>query len=274
MSKTNWYFAHDGDVGGPVSVSELRELAASGKLLPSDRVRKEDMDRWVKARAVKGLFAPAAADGDAGFDFFGGGQPLAAATEEPVESFNPAFDFFGGASQPPVPLPARKSNPPRKRPSSPELPSAAGSFQITAPAASPVSYADFNGDVPMAAPVLDEEVSFAADVPMATPVSEVGMTPPVTELSGPEVTLQGDGTAALSGATVVLSLSGGWLVARGGEQETYLRLSRLDVMALRERAGLGLVLSVHASGQTVAVQCDGDIEVARAFVQRVLDATG
>src|SRR5436190_13729112 len=106
MSRTKWYVDHAGQVSGPVSVSELRHLAASGQLLPTDRVRKEDMNRWVKARAVKGLFAPAAAEattapapepaeGDTVFDFFGAGRPPASEPQPvPAESFNPAFDFF------------------------------------------------------------------------------------------------------------------------------------------------------------------------------------
>src|SRR4051812_18187878 len=109
MSRTSWYYDHDGQVVGPVSVSELRHLAASGGLLPTDRVRKGDMDRWVKARAVKGLFAPAGAgaapgpavpadppEGDTVFDFLGAGPPPAAEAEPaPAAEFLPEFDFFG-----------------------------------------------------------------------------------------------------------------------------------------------------------------------------------
>jgi hypothetical protein len=289
MAKTQWYFDHDGEVGGPISVSELRELAGNGQLLPTDRVRKEDMDRWVKARAVKGLFAPSAdvasglTDSDMAFNFFGVRSAAVTAPEEPTESFNPAFDFFGGASVPPAEQPpARKSTPPRKRLSSPDLPPVnaesadanAGSFQITTPMEPTNGYADVHTDVPMAAPVLDDEVIFAADVPMATPASEVDMTPPVTMLVGPEVLVSAGGMASPTGATVELTLSGGWLVVRSGELETYLRLSRLDAVALRERPGVGLVLSVHAGEQMVAVQCVGDTEPARAFVRWVLAAAG
>jgi hypothetical protein len=307
MSKTHWYYDHDGHVGGPITVSELRQLAASGELLPTDRVRKEGMERWVKARAVKGLFAPPAsaaeiprapepADGDTIFDFFGAWPPAPAAEPEaaPTESFNPAFDFFGGQSQSATsqpaeiemysvaPAPSRKSTPPRKRPTSPELPPVApesfpadaGAFHLTAPVDNPVPYAGFLADVPMAVPIMDDEVSFAADVPMATPASEIGMTPPVTELTGPEIALQPDGTATPTGGTVTLSVSGRWLAARVGDQETYLRLDRLDVVALRERSGVGLVLSVHAGGQSVEVRCDRDADAARAFLRRVLEVAG
>src|SRR5436305_1610265 len=113
MSRSKWYYDHDGRTGGPVSVSQLRELAATGELRPTDRIRKEDMDRWVKARAVKGLFTteePSSlepAGGDTSFDFFGVG-PLETASE-PANEFHPAFDFFGAPATIPESRPARKS---------------------------------------------------------------------------------------------------------------------------------------------------------------------
>jgi hypothetical protein len=235
------------------------------------------------------------------FDFFGAGRPPASEPEPaPAEAFNPAFDFFGGASQSSTPPPAevelssaapaatRQSTSPRKSKSVPpaasftteSFPAAAplaapedgGSFRITAAVASPsesrdedpIPYADFHADVPMAAPVFDEEVPFAA------PASAVG----IAVLTGPEVALQPDGSAAPTGGTAALSLDGGWLVARGGGEETYLRLGRLEAVALRDRPGAGLVLSVHAGGQAVAVRCDEDAEPARAFLRRVLAAAG
>jgi hypothetical protein len=299
MSPTRWFYDHDGQVSGPVSVSELRHLAASGGLLPTDHVRKEDMERWVKARAVKGLFAPAAAEaatapatepteGDTVFDFFGTGPPPAPEAEPEEEPLNPAFDFFGTTSfsasrapaevelHSPAPPLTRKPTPPRKSkivppPASPApepSPADSGSFSFTAPAAVEETPVAFTADVPMATPVLDEEVPFAA------PASGVGLALPPLQLAGDEVVLQPDGTAAVTGVTLELSVSGGWLTARGGGQETHLRLGRLDAVTLRERLGAGLVLSLHAGGQTVAVRCDGDAEPARAFVRRLLDAAG
>jgi len=54
MSK--WYYSREGQVYGPISSKELRELAASGQLSPDDLVRREDMQEWRKASSVKALF--------------------------------------------------------------------------------------------------------------------------------------------------------------------------------------------------------------------------
>ena len=54
---TDWYYSRGGQQHGPVSVSELKQLAASGKLLPSDLVWKDGMDEWAPASKVKGLFS-------------------------------------------------------------------------------------------------------------------------------------------------------------------------------------------------------------------------
>src|SRR4051812_49445132 len=134
MSRTSWYYDHDGRVVGPISVSELRHLAASGQLLPTDRVRKGDMDRWVKARAVKGLFAPAAAEaatgpavtadppeGDTVFDFLGAAPPPAAEAEPAPAAFHPEFDFFGGG--PPAPPAEVELHSPAPPPAAPKSPS-------------------------------------------------------------------------------------------------------------------------------------------------------
>jgi hypothetical protein len=121
----------------------------------------------------------------------------------------------------------------------------------------------------LAAPVGDDD-----EVPFADPASAVGKARPVTDLSGPEVTLHPDGTATPTDRTIELSVTGGWLACRGGEQETYWRLSRVDAVTLRERPPAGLVLSAHAGYQAVAVQCDGDTPAVRSFLRRLLDAAG
>jgi hypothetical protein len=285
MAQSMWFYDHEGQVGGPVSVSELRQLASEGRLQPNDRVRKEDMERWVKARVVKGLFTPPDAPPlaeaepigtDSMFDFFGGGPPIAA--PEAANEFHPAFDFFGAPAGPPAvpevvapsPPPARQSKPPRK--SKPDLPP-----PVELPPVEEDS-AVFQLTVPMAAPV-EESIPFA-DVPMAMPASDVGITPPplTAELTGPEVALQPDGTARPTGAVVELSVTGDWLLAKsaapdGRTAETYLRLAALTAATLRDR-GAGMVLSFHAGGESVAVECEGDAEPAKAFLRRVLDATG
>jgi len=123
---------------------------------------------------------------------------------------------------------------------------------------------------------------FDADVPMETPVVDEQAPPPpsaAVDLTGPELALQPDGTARPTGGVVELSLAGGWLLARsaapdGSTAEMHLRLSRLDAAVLRHRPGAGTVLSFHVGPQTVAVQCTEVAEQARAFLRRVLDTVG
>jgi len=54
-----WYFAQQGQRVGPVSSTQLKELAASGRLQPSDLVWKEGMAQWAAASEIKGLFPTA-----------------------------------------------------------------------------------------------------------------------------------------------------------------------------------------------------------------------
>lgn len=51
-----WYYSTGGATNGPVTVAELKELARSGRLAPTDMVRRDDMDKWHPAAKVKGLF--------------------------------------------------------------------------------------------------------------------------------------------------------------------------------------------------------------------------
>jgi hypothetical protein len=53
---SDYYFTKDGKQYGPVSAVQLRKLADTGRLQPTDKVRKEGMDGWVAAAIVKGLF--------------------------------------------------------------------------------------------------------------------------------------------------------------------------------------------------------------------------
>lgn len=52
-----WYYVLGGKEHGPVAAAELRRLATAGKLAPTDMVRREDMEKWLTAAQVKGLFA-------------------------------------------------------------------------------------------------------------------------------------------------------------------------------------------------------------------------
>jgi hypothetical protein len=56
-----WYYNRGGATVGPVSAPDLKQLASSGQLVPTDLVWKEGMRDWVPAEQLKGLFvAPAA----------------------------------------------------------------------------------------------------------------------------------------------------------------------------------------------------------------------
>lgn len=50
-----WFYQSSGEQHGPISSSELKQLAASGKLLPVDQVKKGGMEKWQPASRVKGL---------------------------------------------------------------------------------------------------------------------------------------------------------------------------------------------------------------------------
>jgi antitoxin component YwqK of YwqJK toxin-antitoxin module len=53
-----WYIVHDQQKAGPFSPTQLRQLASSGQLVPTDHVWKEGMASWVSASKISGLFAP------------------------------------------------------------------------------------------------------------------------------------------------------------------------------------------------------------------------
>jgi TM2 domain-containing membrane protein YozV len=52
---SEWYYSHNGERHGPVSTSQLKELAAGGRLRPEDLVWKDGMETWAPAGKVKGL---------------------------------------------------------------------------------------------------------------------------------------------------------------------------------------------------------------------------
>jgi hypothetical protein len=56
-----WYYQQNGQKHGPISGASLKQLAAAGKLQPTDLIWKEGMAKWVSARSVKGLFPAAPA---------------------------------------------------------------------------------------------------------------------------------------------------------------------------------------------------------------------
>lgn len=55
---TEWRYAKSGQQHGPVSAADLKALAKSGEILPTDMIWKEGMDEWKQAGSLKGLFPP------------------------------------------------------------------------------------------------------------------------------------------------------------------------------------------------------------------------
>ncbi len=51
----DWYCRIDETTHGPLTGAELQRLAKSGKLRPTDTVKKSDAGKWIPASAVKGL---------------------------------------------------------------------------------------------------------------------------------------------------------------------------------------------------------------------------
>lgn len=56
----DWYYSIGGQKSGPVSAAQLKGLAESGDLKPTDLVWRDGMGQWAVAKAVRGLFATAA----------------------------------------------------------------------------------------------------------------------------------------------------------------------------------------------------------------------
>lgn len=51
-----WYYTNNGQQKGPVTDVELKQLAVSGNLIPTDQVWKDGMSAWTNAVNLKGLF--------------------------------------------------------------------------------------------------------------------------------------------------------------------------------------------------------------------------
>ncbi len=58
---TQWFYSFDGEMmRGPCTSLEMKNLAATGKILPTSRVKRKGRAKTVLARNVKGLFVPTA----------------------------------------------------------------------------------------------------------------------------------------------------------------------------------------------------------------------
>jgi hypothetical protein len=56
MAEVQWYYARSDQQFGPVSASELKQLADAGQLAPNDLLWREGMDAWTTAINLRGLF--------------------------------------------------------------------------------------------------------------------------------------------------------------------------------------------------------------------------
>jgi hypothetical protein len=52
----DWHYSRDGKRHGPITATQLKELATTGRLSPDDLVWRRDMKEWRNASTVKGLF--------------------------------------------------------------------------------------------------------------------------------------------------------------------------------------------------------------------------
>lgn len=60
MADIQWYYARNDEPFGPVSATELKQLADSGQLAPDDLLWREGMEAWTTAVNLRGLFSPEA----------------------------------------------------------------------------------------------------------------------------------------------------------------------------------------------------------------------
>lgn len=58
-STQEWHYSRNGNQVGPVAAADLKRLASTGQLSPSDLIWKEGWEDWKPAGAIKGLFVDA-----------------------------------------------------------------------------------------------------------------------------------------------------------------------------------------------------------------------
>jgi TM2 domain-containing membrane protein YozV len=87
-----WYYSVGGDRQGPITAAELKKLAETGTLKPTDLVWKDGMGDWAQAKTIKGLFggggsggATPAGSGGAAAGTAAGGSAIGRAMEKDKE---------------------------------------------------------------------------------------------------------------------------------------------------------------------------------------------
>jgi hypothetical protein len=53
---TQWYYRRRGHSHGPFSPKQFKQLALTGRIQPSDELRRNDMPDWVAGTKIEGLF--------------------------------------------------------------------------------------------------------------------------------------------------------------------------------------------------------------------------
>jgi hypothetical protein len=98
---SEWHYAKDNQQLGPVTSAQLRQLAGSGQIHPTDMVWKDGMPDWVPAGKIKGLFATnAATRPSAAVATATATLPQPAAHQPDAYDVQPAQDTFPAAQQP------------------------------------------------------------------------------------------------------------------------------------------------------------------------------
>jgi hypothetical protein len=110
-----WFYSHGDSKIGPCSARQMRELASSGGVLPTDTVWKEGIEKGVLASKVKNLFLPVSACPR------GAEVPVAAAL--PVSPPAPAVpNDLAALRQAEAPLPSPEPQPEPAEPTSELVP--------------------------------------------------------------------------------------------------------------------------------------------------------
>ena len=56
VNMAQWFVVRGGRETGPLTTEQIKAMAAAGKILPSDQVRKDDGEKSRLASTIKGLF--------------------------------------------------------------------------------------------------------------------------------------------------------------------------------------------------------------------------
>jgi hypothetical protein len=121
-----WFYSRDETrtKSGPVSSAEIRALAKSGELQPTDKVWRKGMAQWVLASKIKGLFPSPSAD-------WWRESVSGEATSEIKELFqSPSCETITRKQPPPLPVSAA----PATVPTTPAKPVAVDLNSVSAPA--------------------------------------------------------------------------------------------------------------------------------------------